>query len=576
MNRLPTAAELICSTISGLGIKHVFGMPGTQLIALYSALRRSNLRTVLATQELAAAFMANGYYRASGQPAALVTIPGPGFTYTLTGLAEARHDSAGILYLLVRKQNPPGGPHGFQLIDQKNMAASLVKSYLTITDLGAIVPILKTAMQEVTTGQPGPVIVEIDVDLLSQTVPNSIIDITEQSKLDRKIPVEDIRAVADRLTTSKRPLLLCGQGTQAASSEMTSLVETLRCPVATTISGRGVLAEDHPNVVAPDYGVYGVSVLNELIAVSDLVLAIGCKLSHNGTAGFKLKLPQEKLIHVDADPGVPGVNYPTSLSICADAPSFLSSLNRVVTQSRPQSGWTSDDIAQWRSRYLEELRRPRPHFPRAVECNPPEIAHLYEVLRRVLPRDCTIVTDSGLHQFLTRCYLPIFASRGLVVPSDYQSMGYGIPAAVGAKLARPDRPTVVITGDGGFAITAMELLTAVREEAPLVVIVFNDGVLGLIREQQADMTGDTFGITLQNPDFEAFADAIGLDYHRLHGHIEHHLKSALANPRGAIVEVRLQQSTARRVKLAHGRVVGASKRRIRSWLPAFIGRLLKR
>jgi len=313
--------------------------------------------------------------------------------------------------------------------------------------------------------------------------------------------------------------------------------------------------------------VYGLELVNELLESGDLILAVGCKLSHNGSGGFKLKLPEGKLIHVDAAPEVLNANYPASLAVCADAPRLLGRLADELSKAKAVSVWTDKEIADCRHRLLTEIRLPRPHYPRAVDCRPAEISHVFEALRRALPRDCTVVTDSGLHQYLTRCFFEVQMPRGLVTPSDFQSMGYGIPAAVGAKLARPDRPTVIITGDGGFAMTGMELLTMVREKAPLAVIVFNDNALALIRDQQSDMFGDSFGVGLNNPDFEAFAVSMGVEYFPAEGNPEEQFRRAISSASGAIVEVRLNQSVSRRTTLAVDRLRRKIRRSIGSWLP---------
>ncbi len=564
-------AELICQVFSRLGIKTAFGMPGTQLIPLYAALQHSAMRTVLARHEMSAAFMANGYFRASGTPALLITIPGPGFTYTLNGLAEAKHDSAALVYLLVRKLKPVGGAFGFQVIDHQALATPLVKAYMCVESAMEVPSILQQAMRTATTGQPGPVIVEVDVDLLPQQVDAALGDFTVGTA--RPSQSSEVDKIAARLKSSRKPLLLLGQGVQGGSQSAKALVEKLACPLITTISGRGVVPEDHPNVVAPDFGLYGVSIVNELVEASDLVLAVGCRFSHNGTSGFRLKIPREKLIHVDADQGVLNQNYPADLAICADAPTLLTQLVSSFGGPTRTIDWSPAEIAGWKQKYLADIRNERPHFPHAVECTPPSMAHLFATLRKLLPTESTIVADSGLHQYMTRCYFEIRAPRGLVVPSDYQSMGYGLPAAVGAKLARPDRPTVLVTGDGSFAITGMELATVVRENAPLVVIVFNDSVLGLIREQQTDLIGDTFGTELANPDFELFAASMGLPYFRLTGTGEDQLRAAIAEPAGALVEVALRPSPERRSALARSRMKKNFKRKVKT---SFAGKLLQK
>ncbi len=567
-------AELICAVVSRLGLTTAFGLPGTQLIPLYAAIKHSNLRMVLASHELSAAFMANGYYRASGRPALLITIPGPGFTYTLNGLAEAKHDSAALVYLLVKKQKPAGGLFGFQVIDQRALAEPLVKAYLTVTSASEVAGIFQQAVKLATSGQPGPVIVEIDVDILPLAADSGSADSTIGP--GKPSTSSEAEQIAERLRTSKRPVLLLGQGTQEGSADATRLAELLHCPVVTTISGRGVLPEDHPNIVAADFGLYGVSIVNELVAESDLVLAVACKFTHNGTGGFRLKITREKLIHVDADPSVLNQNYPADLAVTADAPTILNSIVKSLTGAKSNWTWTAPEISTWRGRFLKELRTVRPHCPQAVECTPPDISQLFTVLRKLLPRDCTIVADSGLHQYLTRCYFDILSPRGLVVPTDYQSMGFGLPAAIGAKLAQPDRPTVLITGDGSFAMTGMELASIVREKVPVTVIVFNDSVLGLIREQQTDLVGHTFGVDLQNPDFELFAASMDLPYYLLTGNYEDQLKAALGEARGALVEIRLRPTDARQSALARSQFKHAVKRKVHTSPLGMLLRLFKK
>ena len=567
-------AELICAVVSRLGLDTAFGLPGTQLIPLYAALRHSKVRMVLASHELSAAFMANGYYRASGRPALLITIPGPGFTYTLNGLAEAKHDSAALVYVLVRKQKPAGGMFGFQVIDQHALAQPLVKGYLTITSPSEVAGIFQQALKLATSGQPGPVIVEVDVDILPMSADASAVDFTVGPGKPSTSP--DAETIVERLRASKKPVLLLGQGTQEGSESALKLAELLCCPVVTTISGRGVLPEDHSNLVAPDFGLYGVSIVNELVAACDLVLAVACKFSHNGSGGFRLTIPREKLIHVDADPSILNQNYPASLAVTADAPTILNSIVKSLAGAKSNWTWTAPEILKWRTRFLQEIRSVRPHFPQAIDCTPPDISQLFTTLRKLLPRECTIVADSGLHQYLTRCYFEIFSVRGLVVPTDYQSMGYGLPAAIGAKLAQPDRPTVLITGDGSFAMTGMELASIVREKVPVTVIVFNDSVLGLIREQQTDLVGHTFGVDLQNPDFELFAASMDLPYYLLSDNYEDQLKSALGETQGALVEIRLRPTSARQSALARSQFKHAVKRKVHSSPMGKLLRLFKR
>ena len=552
-------ADLVCASLERLGIKCVFGMPGTQSLPLYYALKSSKLRSITATHELAAAFMANGYFRACGKPAALLTIPGPGLTFALTGIAEAQHDSAAMIYLLARKHQGISRRFAFQVIDQESIAGSLAKKCFTIREASEIASVLSEAVGTAVGGQPGPVVVELDTEMLfHQAGDGASESVSEISPAE--VRKEDLAAITDRIRCSKRPVMFFGQGAQEGATAAIGLAEQLHCPVLTTSSGRGVVSEDHPLLVGPGFTVHGLDLVNEFLVTSDLILAIGCKLSHNGSAGFRLKLPQEKLVHVDASQEVLNANYPASLAVCADATLLLARLVEVVSAEKLASSWTGNEIADFRSRFLAEVKSVRPHYPQAVDCRPAEIQYLFEALRRALPRDCTVVTDSGLHQYLTRCYFEVRTPRGLVTPSDFQSMAFGLPAALGAKLARPDRPTVLIVGDGGFAMTGMEMLTMAREKAPLVIVVFNDGALALIRDQQSGYFGENFGVEMHNPDFEAFAVAMGAEYFLAQGNPEVQIGEALKAPQGAIVEVRLNQTLAHRTSVAANRLRRKTRR----------------
>jgi acetolactate synthase-1/2/3 large subunit len=256
-------------------------------------------------------------------------------------------------------------------------------------------------------------------------------------------------------------------------------------------------------------------VLNELTEQSDCILVLGYRLTHNGTAGFKLRLPREVLVHVDTDPEALEANYPAAVAVRASVRDVLPVLRRGVAD-RSGSDWTDVDVAHWRRR-LTGGGDDVPLEPRVSGGPVKTVQQLFGLLREALPPSAILVTDSGLHQVLARRHYEVLAPRGLLVPSDYQSMGFGIPAAIGAKLGAPDRPVVALVGDGGFAMTGMELLTAVRERIPVTVVVFNDGQLNLIRLQQQGAYGRTASIRLHNPDFAMMAQAMGAEYRLLDG-----------------------------------------------------------
>jgi acetolactate synthase-1/2/3 large subunit len=505
MSRPPeTGAEALVRALERLEVRHVFGLPGTQNVALFEALRGARLRTVVPTHELAAAFMAGAYHRASGRPGILVSIPGPGFAYTLAGLAEARLDSAALVHITGAPPPGPGNHFRLQELKQAAIAGPLVKGLVLVErpeDVGeAVVRAHATALA----GEPGPVMVKVADSAWGPLVSGSA-----QAPAAEMPPVDapDPEAVLARLRAARRVVLLAGQGAQGAPGPLVALAERLGAPVVTTASGRGVVPEDHALAMGYDTQRGTLAALNELLAAAELVLVLGCKLGHNGTAGFALRLPSDRTVQVDASSEVLGANYSVAASVAMPVEAFLDLAGR---EDLAGGGWTEVEVAGWKER-LGGLAG-SPVEPR-IAGRPP--AEFFRALRSALPRDAILVTDSGLHQVLARRYCDVLAPRGLLSPSDFQAMGFGLPSAIGAKLAAPERPVVALLGDGGFAMSGLELATAVREGVDLVAIVFRDGYLGQIRFQQLSEYGRSHGTTVASLDYDAFATATGARYARV-------------------------------------------------------------
>ena len=535
-------SKLLASTLERLGVQCVFGLPGSQNLALYEAFRKSRIRTILTTNELAASFMANGYFRGSGKIGVVVTIAGPGFTYALTGLAEAFLDSAAVLCVVGKAANSPGNRFQFQAIDQRSIAEPIVKKTYSVDNVSDLRPILIEAYFEAGQGEPGPVLVEVADSIFSQAAP----DLSEfPSFLTRQDPQPDpelIKHSVQMLQTSKRVVLYSGAGSFGASRQLRALAELLVAPVLTTPSGRGVVPENHFLCFLFDSATGDVEVLNRFIDSCDLVIALGCKFSHNGSHGFRLRLPKEKLVHVDSSASVLGANYPAHLSVVSDVQAFLDSVLRHSNQIKLRSpGWTDLELKQWREQIQQEHLSYGPE-PKIKGIDPSGALELFLALREVMPPDACLVTDSGLHQMVARKYYKVLEPRGLITPSDFQSMGFGLPAAIGAKLATPERTVAVVMGDGGFAICGMEMLTAVREKIQLTVLVFNDGKLGLIRLSQISSYGHSFATDLKNPDFSMFAKAVGAHYFRMAGDPREILRRCLETPGVTLLEVYLEDS----------------------------------
>jgi thiamine pyrophosphate-dependent acetolactate synthase large subunit-like protein len=497
---------VLCEALETEGLTRVFGIPGTQTLGFFDAIRRSGLEFTLASHELGAAFMANGYFRACGKPAVVATIGGPGFTNALTGIAEARLDSAALVHIVSAPATAPGERYQLQAIDQPAIAAPLVKACYSAAAGDDLRSIVADAVTCATGGEPGPVLIQYEHH--GSSFPESAdrpITNTSEVPLDHRL-LEDL---ADRWSRAVRPVFLVGQGAVGEAARLRRLAERTGVPVVTTPSARGIIPEDHPLALGFDVLRGGVDTLNVLFERSDLILAVGCKLGHNGSAGFNLRLPEDRLVRVDTSSAVLEVNYPATLSLEAEAARVLAVMEEATGPSR-RTSWPDDELAEIRNR----LRTLPSSAPDPVVGGPAakNASEFFGWLRSSLPRDAILVTDSGLHQILARRYYDVLEERGLILPSDFQSMGFGIPAGIGASFGAPQRPIAVLVGDGGLLMSGMEIGTAVRERIPLLVIVFNDGHLNQIRLQQISDSGQSFGVDLASIDIRGFSEAMGARY----------------------------------------------------------------
>lgn len=547
----------VVHAVERFGVTHVFGMPGTQTVPLFEALRRSALRTIVPGSELTAAFMAGAFYRASGRPALLVTIPGPGFAYALPGLAEARLDSAALIHLTIAVSEGPTARFGLQAIPQRIIAAQLAKAVLRVPSLDAIEPVLDAAITSAMAGEPGPVVVE----LAANAEAGAAVE-TDASAASPTSAMADIGMVWARLAAARRPLLYAGQGCLGSAQLLRRVVERFGIPVMTTPSARGVLPEDHPLALPFDPARGGIAEANAALAEADAVLVLGAKLAHNGSAGHLLAFGGPKTMQVDADPGIAGASYDVAMAATARTEEFLA--------AAPASMPVASD---WDPRRILALRSAL-RFAGAGRVEPlvagGSAAEFFSALRKAMPREAMLVTDTGMHQVLTRRHYDVHSPSGLLFPSDFQSMGFGLPAAIAAKLAVPDRPVVALVGDGSMAINGLELATAKALGISLPVLVFVDGHLNQIRLHQHSDYGRDSGVVLPPLDFHALADAAGVEFRVVDHDPCAHVAWALSLPGPSLLAVPVGDSGAmmRTRKLRRGKdaVVDLLGSRVVGWL----------
>jgi len=562
-----TCGEYICEYLKRVGVDTVFGIPGTQSVSLFECTRKSSLRIVLTASEFGATLAANGYFRSSGRPAASTSIQGPGFTLASTGLAEAYHDSSALIHLLIKSPQKTEKAFLLQDLDHQEISKSITKGYFVIDKPEEVAEKMARACHLAVSGEPGPVVIELDSQIVDQNIPPS----SSPLKMKGEETVNEFEALdsmVDAIQASKRATLFIGQGAANCASEIVTLAEMLNSPVITNCSGRGNIPDSHRLAVCSDFGSWGIKTVNDLIKRSDLVLAIGCKFTHNGSAGYRIKIPKEKLIHIDASDRVLNANYPASIAITADAASLIPQLiEKLRDRNTGPSEWTDNELKGFKDRHETDRQSVSKLLPVPRDPGNKKDLHIFEALRETLPEKSVVVTDSGLNQLIVRTKFRCECARGLIAPTDFQSMGYSIPAAMGAGFARPDIQVVAVVGDGGMLMSGIELSTAVRENIKLLVIIMNDNRLGQIRIKQLSEYGKGQATKTANIDFEKIANGIGANYIRLHGDYTAEFRRALNLPGVTIVEIPMKdtlhtyakqsKATARKI----GRAVGAEKLR---------------
>ena len=558
----PATGTALCEALQAVEARVAFGLPGTQNFSWFDALRRSPIRTIVPSHELAASFMAGAYGRVSGRPGILMTIPGPGFAFALPGLAEARLDSAPIVFVVLA---PPTGPHQrflHQALDQAAIAGPLVKACIQVArpdDVGAAI---RRAHHLSLADEPGPVMVQLGVT--GPVQPRTSADSSSLHGSGRTAA----REIWARLRSAQRPVLFLGQGCAGAAPAIEALVRSSRIPVFTTVSGRGVLPENSPYCLSFDTLRQSAAILNSFLATADLVVAVGARLAHNGTAGFGIKIPRERLAHVDTSPDSLNAMYPADLVAQCSAEEFFALAD---PQTATQSAWDVDELREWRDR----VKAPRPRDPEPLVIGDKAPA-FFERLRAALPDDAILTTDTGMHQILTRRYFEVRSPNGLLIPTDLQSMGFGMPAAIAAKLACPDRPVVALIGDGGAFMSGLELATAVRERIAVTVIVFNDGFLNQIRIRQIRDNGVGAGVDLPHFDFAALAATTGATYYRAGADVGALLTTLVKGPGVNIVDVPVGDSPAIRASEYLARTKSAARFLLGKRMTDFAKRILRR
>lgn len=498
-----TGGEIVTRALADAGVRFAFGIPGTHNIELYDALAESTaVRAVLVTDEQSASFMADGVWRASGDLGCVNVVPGAGLTHALSGIAEAFMDTVPLLVLGcgIRQDFKKS----FQLhdVDQLAIAAPITKAAYRVDRGEDLYGEIRRACQIARSGAPGPVMVEVPVNLYLQRHEVDPAAWSAPVPVPPPLPSPEEIEQAVRLLDGDaiRPLLYLGLGAAGAGVDLVALAERLQAPVATTFQGKGVFPESHPLFLWNGFGAAAPPFAREITRGRNATLAIGCRFSEVGTGSYGVA-PPRPLIHVDIEPAVLGRNFPTDLSVEADAAAFVRALVPRLRSRRPEAevraAIRAGHAAVWKE-WLTDVGKSRRVTP----------AHLLRSLQEAFGPDTIYTTDSGNGTFLAMECLRLERPGQFLAPVDYSCMGYSVPAALGAKLARPERPVVALAGDGAFLMTGLELLTAANQGIAVAVFVLRDKELAQIAQfQETALNRKTASVL---PDYDVGGIAAGL------------------------------------------------------------------
>jgi acetolactate synthase-1/2/3 large subunit len=476
-----TGAWLAVYALEQIGARFTFGIPGVHTTELYDALNNSNRITqVLVTHEGGASFMADAIGRLSDSIGVLTVVPAAGLTHAASGIGEAFLD--GVPMLVITGGPRTDTPHHYQLhqMDTHRFMGGLTKATFRVERHEDVVPTLFKAYDIAVSGEPGPVFVELPVNILLMTSEVAELPQFEPPQAPRIEAPADIARAAELLANARHPCIFAGWGARDATSELLRLAELLEAPVATTLQGLSVFPGNHPLQVGFGFGPSAVPAAQNAFKDCDCMIAIGTRFAEIATGSYGAAVP-ENLIHIDINPNAIGANYPAKVGIAGDAAAVLQQLLKALETAaprRPAQTALREQIRRDKAAYRESWYR----NDAAGIVNP---ARFFDELRRAMPDDGILAIDDGNHTFLTAELMPIHAPKSVILPTDFNCMGYAVPAAIGAKLAFPGRTVQAIVGDGAFTMTCMEILTAASNGLGIVYYVFNDGELAQIAQAQS-------------------------------------------------------------------------------------------
>ncbi|NQT01988.1 MAG: biosynthetic-type acetolactate synthase large subunit [Planctomycetes bacterium] len=539
------AAEAMVKILEDEGVEVIFGIPGAGILPFYSALRKSDkIKHYLARHEEGASHSADGYARSTGKVGICVGTSGPAGTNMVTGLYAAQVDSIPIIAITGQAVTAQLGKEAFQAVEISKIVEPVTKMSCCVTEADHLPRITREAFRIAREGRPGPVLIDLPLDIQRCEIEY---DIGTDSSLDIVKPAPDkqkIRKAVEMILEAEKPLMLLGGGIISANAcdEFVALAEYLSVPVVTSLMGKGGIAADHP-LYAGQVGTSCNTIFgNKVFLDSDLVLGIGCRFSDRHTGALDVYTKDRRFIHIDVEPTQIGRIIPADLGIVADAKLALEALmdtTKELTPSRAPAEWVTA-IPEQRTQYRRRL-----DFDQV----PIKPQRIFKEINEFFDEDTFFVTCIGLNQIWSSQFQRVFRPRRYLIPGGAGPLGWDLPAAIGAKIAHPQKTVVNIVGDYGMGFCGEEMAMAVMYEVPVIVIVINNGYLSLIRQQEKYVYDMNYEVNTWYGDimidFVKFAEAYGAYGQRveLPEEIKPALQRALDENRPSIVEVIVDRET---------------------------------
>ncbi len=570
-----TGAWLAVYALEQVGVKYTFGIPGVHTTEIYDALNSSTqIQPTLVTHEGSGSFMADAISRTSGSIGTIVVVPAAGVTHAMSGIGEAFLDGIPMLVITGGTRKDTGRSYQLHELDQKKLVAAVTKNAFVIEKHEDIIPTIFEAYDIATSGEPGPVFIEIPAELqLFQAEIDHLPTYQHLSTTSVK-QEEKIQSAIEMLKNSEKPGIYLGWGAVDAHEQSIALAELLEAPVATTLQGISSFPANHPLHTGMGFGPCSVPAGEKAFEDCDCLLAVGVRFSELATGSYSLPVP-ENLIHVDINSDVFDKNYPSKVSITGDASEVFKS----ILNTFPKEWKSKREMGPLRQLIAEEKKKYKNEWCKNINEKLVSPGNFFKALREKLTDDAFLLTDDGNHTFLAAEQFPVHQARRFVSPTDFNCMGYCVPATIATKLANPEKQVVGIVGDGAFLMTCMEIITASSLNLGAIFCVFHDGELGQISQFQKIPLNRKTCTILGDIKLEGVATATGAAYIDLTNdkEIDRVLDEALkisSKGQPVIVDVRIDYS--RKSRLTTGVVKANLARFPLGEKVRFIGRAVKR